>query len=188
MVRLAPLLAALFVLLVSCGTGTTGTDPLPFTVQEYIDGTASSGSYSLAAKAVKASGVYSALAEEDYPLLLILFGENSILETYLKEQGLTEAEFLAHPKLAEFVKSHLIYDDVDLVALRSTLGASASFKSAAGINIVIKNVKDSQGGRVMGGTANGVPLSLWCTEDSSTGDGKVCLSDGPVVTDFDWSR
>jgi hypothetical protein len=169
-------------------------DPIPLTVQNYVDSLITSTrnqSVRLSARAVKASGVYEHLKEDtDYPLLLILFDGEGTLENYLKSQGLTEESFLAHPKLAQFVRSHLIYASVDIYKLRGEIGSSATFTSAAGTRIEIKTVKSSEGGAVKGGTANGVPLQLWCAEGSQleSKEGYVCFADGPIVSDFNWSQ
>ncbi|MGL4609487.1 MAG: hypothetical protein ACRCYY_07345 [Trueperaceae bacterium] len=184
-----------FLLIAGCDKepGLEVDPPLTFSIQEYVDAlvTEEDTSVRLSAEAVKESGVYDKLTENEHPLLLILFDGEGVLETYLASQGLTEESFLAHPKLAQFVNSHLIYDDVDIYTLRGEIGATATFTSAAGTPIEITTVKSSEGGAVKGSTANGVPLQLWCAEGGALpppDEGFVCFADGPIVSDFDWSQ
>lgn len=171
---------------------TNPIDPIPLTVQNYVAGLADNKniSVSLSAKAVIKSDVYQEMTEEKYPLLLILFDGEGTLERYLLEQGLTEENFLAHPKITEFVRSHLIYESMNLKNLSFELGKTVSFKSSAGSMVELKVIKSSEGGAVKGGTANGVPMNLFCA-DASQRQGKeasVCFADGPIVSDFDWSQ
>ena len=139
-------------------------------------------------KAIRISGVYDNLSVDRYPLLLMASIQEDALETYIAEQGLSEAEFLAHPKLPEFVRSHLIYDKVDVLELRTTPGAKATFKSAAGTEVVIEN--ESASGT---GSANGVAIDLFCSESedptyNTDAKGLLCKVAEPIVKDFDWSR
>jgi hypothetical protein len=166
--------------------------PLSYTIQQYVDALAtgmSNTSAALSAEAVKVSGVYDALSEANYPLFLILFDKEGSLESYLAENGLTREGFLTHPKLSEFVRSHLIYGQVNIDS--SNIGSNARFQSDAGSEITIEVVRDSEGGKVKGGTANGVALQLFCpvsTTDVESETSQICFADGPILQNFDWSQ
>ena len=146
----------------------------------------------LSDRALVASGVYDDLTVDRYPLFLMLIREEGALENYIARQGLSEEEFLNHPKLPEFVKSHLVYEEVDVLELRSTPGASVTLESAAGTEVVIEN---QEGSNV--DLANGVPIDLFCAEGrdptypnpGSTDEAALlCHIAEPIVEDFDWSR
>ena len=189
-VHLLVSLAVLSLGLIACDTEPV-TDPTPFTVQNYVDSLieTSEGSAKLGAEAVKASGVYEDL--DVNPLLLILPDGATALEDYIQEQGLTRESFLNHPKLKRFVNSHLIYDEVDLAALRSgDVGTSETFESAAGIPITITKVNnDPDGVDVKNGEANGVPMDLRCAgEGNGNPSTFVCFTTGPIAKNFDWSQ
>lgn len=143
---------------------------------------------SLNERAIVDSGVYDDLTVERYPLMLMIVREVGVLESYIAAQGLSEEDFLTHPKLPEFIKSHLIYEEIDMLKLRTTPDASVTFESAAGTEIVIKNEPTPRMG-----SANGVPLSLDCAEGRditymTDAVGLLCTVAEPIVQDFDWSR
>ncbi len=151
------LIALLTLLMAACEA--TKADPIPFTsVQTYIETLTTGQTGSLWAKAVKASDVYSDLSTANYPLILIVFDNNTGLESYLEAEGLSQEAFLEHPRLTDFVKQHLFNTNVDWVSLRSEIGNSVTLQNAAGQVITLKHVKDSEGGQVKGGEINGVAV------------------------------
>ena len=72
------------------------------------------------------------------------------------------------------------------MALRSgPIGASKTFKSAAGTDIVITKVNDDPDGvGVRNGEVNGVPAPLSCAGESEFG--MICYMDTPIVEGFVW--
>ncbi len=139
-------------------------------------------------RAITASGVYDDLAVNRYPLLLMFINEMSVLQAYIAEQGLNEETFLAHPKLPEFVKSHLIYEEVDVLELRTTPDAEVTLESAAGTEVVIENQPYPEVD-----LANGVAIDLGCLEGEdptyeTDAKGLLCYVAAPIVRDFDWSQ
>ena len=183
-------LLALSLIFVACDATPT-TDPVPYAVDETFNQPELADD--LEAQAVKASGIISELGRDDYPLTLFLTGEDN-LETYLEQQGLTEEAFLAHPKLAEFYNSQLIYAEVEIEKLRTApIGTSQSYTSSAGTDITLTKVKNAFNevdGR--SGEVNGVPSDLSCYIDYGVnpGDssGMICYADAPIVENFDWSE
>ena len=154
-------------------------------LQDFID---TRPNASLNDRAIIASSVYDDLSVDRYPLMIMTVREKGALEAYIAEQGLSEEAFLAHPKLPEFIKSHLIYDEVDVLELRTTPGARATFESAAGTEVVIENVPAPRMGLV-----NGVSIDLLCAEGrdptySTDETGLLCYVAEPIVQDFDWSQ
>ena len=93
-------------------------------------------------------------------------------------------------KLSAFIKSHLIYDEVDVLGLRTTPSAKATFESAAGTEVVIESEPPAD-------LVNGVAIDLFCSEardptypNSGSTDEKalLCQVAEPIVQDFDWSQ
>jgi hypothetical protein len=196
------------ILLISLTSCTEGT-PIEYyfhTAQEVISQMADKGD--LSARAVVASGLYDSLDEESHPFTLFLIRqipvgsgttrdivveEDNTLKNYLAEQGLTESEFLAHPKLRTFVESHFIPEDVNLYNFRTIQNVRRVYEAASGEDIVFttgNNVVPADGDVVF---ANGVPISSYsCFFDvnpsPSGGYGQICYADAPLVSDFDWSE
>lgn len=168
------------------------TDPGSFTMKQLVESRAEAGNIS--AQAVISSGLYDALSAENYPLMLVLVPSNEDMEQYLKEQGLSQTEFLDHPKLLSFMERHLIDEFVDTVAIRSTQNTTVTHTSLAGSEVVFTTQEnlDPQQGDVM--FANGVPVSPYCTvsgngaESVIASEGQLCRATAPIVQDFDWSQ
>ncbi len=143
----------------------------------------------LYAQAVIASGLIDDLGEKDFPLTLIDVYEEKALKTYIAEQGLTEEEFLAHPKLRGFLEQHLIPGYVDLIKIRSTPNGRFVYTSAAGSEIVFTTGEDltQTPDNLNVAEANGVPFNPYCSGEGEEG-GQLCYAVAPIVQDFDWSR
>jgi hypothetical protein len=193
--------------LIACSSEGTDIDYYSFRVQEVIIQMAEKGD--LSARAVVASEVYDSLTEEDYPFSLVLIGkeyfragntseievpEDNTLETYLAGQGLSEDEFLAHPKLRTFVESHLIPVNVDFPTLWSTQQARLMYTTVSGNEVVFTtkdNLAPGNGDTIF---ANDIPFSHDCFFDPTPapapegGYGRICYADAPLVTNFDWSE
>lgn len=161
------------------------------TAREIIDQMADNGY--LGAKAVIASGTYNVLSEKEYPLLLMVFGSDGGLETYLSEQGLSEEAFLAHPRLRGFIEQHLINSYVNTVEIRSTPNTEVTHVSAAGsaVTFTTGSNLDPTKGDVM--FANEVPVEAYCAYSGNGGDSQlqmeaqICFVDAPIIK-FDWSN
>lgn len=208
MTRLLPVLTAVFILLSACGNNSAGADYKSYTVQERIDEMAEKGD--LMSRAFIESGIRNDIGEDDYPLSLfvvrstdrpvpddwlpsngLFVPEDDTLSDYLTEQGLTEEEFLAHPKLRSFVEGHLITADIDLPTLASTKNASETFKTVNGESVTITVAAELTPGEDDYVFANGVAISDFCAFDPTPaetgGYGQVCYARAPLITDFDWS-
>lgn len=167
------------------------TSPGYVETQETVDRLANEGN--LAARAVKASGLYDELSNNDYPFLLTLVESNTVLENYLSEQGLSKEAFLAHPKLRNFMEHNLIDSYVDIIKIRSTQNMKVTYTSAAGSEIALTTAEnlDPQMGDVI--FANSVPVEAYCFvsgnggEDDMQSKGLLCFANAPLV-EFDWSE
>ena len=163
------------------------TDPTRITLQNLMKREASKGN--LYSQAVVASGLIDDLGEKDFPFTLIDFYEEKALEAYIAKQGLTEAEFLAHPKLRDFLKQHLIPGYVDLIKIRSTPNGRFTYTSAAGSEVVFTTGKDltQTPDSLNVAKANGIPFSPYCGYEGAEG-GQLCYATAPIVQSFDWSQ
>lgn len=138
-------------------------------------------------RAIKAAGLLDNLGRDDYPLTLFISGDDN-LRAYLKAEGLTEEEFLNSPKLEEFYKSQLVYEEIDIYMVgNGPVGNSLTYKSAAGSDITITKTDEDSGADV-NGEINGVPAYLGCYRDIDykKPTGLLCYADAPIVKDFAW--
>lgn len=176
-------LGALALGLMACDQEGGPVDPVPYSVKGAIEQPGMADNFE--AQAVKASGIVNGLDRDSYPLTLFLTGEDN-LKAYVAEQGLTEAAFLAHPKLADFYNAQLVYEDIGIVELRgSPVGTSETFTSEAGTTITVTKVSDEPDGpAVRNGTVNGVPFYIACSGENE--GGLLCYADAPVAVEFDW--
>ena len=161
--------------------------------QQFIDDLAARGD--LFAKAVVSSGLYYELSPEHYPFPLLYVGPtNEAMKRYLAQQDLTEKEFLTHPKLRDFLESHLILGFVntreprpkhDFRAVRTTVNG-AKVVLTTGVNLKPRDNRLQ--------FANGVHFSPDCFFSGvnfsplmfQKREGQLCVVDAPIV-EFDWS-
>ena len=161
----------------------------------------------LSARAVIASGVVGQLSDDHFPLSFYFINEGNIsfgadsatgssetvfrvgdtaLRSYIAAQGLSEEAFLEHPKLREFLLSHLILADALINDTQD--GVSKTYTSAGGREIELTTDFSRAKGVVY---ANGVP-TRYCYAQGRSGvapyvKGYLCFSEAPLFDDFDWS-
>ena len=161
----------------------------------------------LSARAVIASGVIGQLSDDHFPLSFYFVNEGNIsfgadsacgssetvfrvgdaaLRKYIAAQGLSEEAFLKHPKLREFLLSHLIL--ADALVNNTQDGVLQTYTSAGGRSIELTTDFSRAVGVVY---ANGVPTRYCTFEEGSEGGpsvyGYLCFSEAPLFDDFDWS-
>lgn len=205
------LVVTLFLFLPACSDGSGGNggdggerDDFPLTV--FVERLEATGD--LTAKAVIASGVIDQLSDDNFPLTLYLLNEANYflgsdsaegssettfergdepLRAYIAEQGLTEEEFLAHPRLRDFIESHLILAEVTLNNTND--GVTETYTSAAGNEIVLSTDYSRAEGVVF---ANGVATTDCFFSERAAGGpsvyGYLCFTEAPIIEGFDWSN
>ena len=132
------------------------------------------------AKALANSDLFSEL--NSYPASLIYVTKDAF-NTYLAANNLSEAEFLASPKLEAFLGTLIIPS----ASIGSRLTETGTFETSAGTSIVTSNKSEYQLGGNVELTINGVPaticsLSVPKREDAS---GTICFVTEPPSS-FTW--
>ncbi len=162
--------------------------------QQYIDHLVTRGD--LFARAVVSSGLYDKLSREHYPFLLLHVGPtNKSMKRYLAQQGLTEKEFLTHPKLRSFMENHLIVGFVNTREPRPKRDSRRVRTTVNGSKVVLTtgaklNPRDD---RLQ--FANGVHFSPdrffsgvnFSPVMFQKQEGQLCVVDAPIIN-FDWSE
>ena len=191
--------------LLSCnGQNPDGVDQVTARVDEIMSQMAEKGD--LFAKAVVASGLNEPLAKENYPLVLVLVNKNGFnindneevifdrdttFKAYVAEQGLTEEQFLEHPKLRDYMESYLVPGYIDFGQIRITENGRFAYKTVSGREMVFTTRESPTVGNGDAVAVNGVNIGDFCFFDflyEESESGHICFADAPIVKDFDWSR
>lgn len=167
-------------------------------IQYYIDELTAQGN--LFARALKVSNLYNFLTSDKYPFVVFFVpSTDGQLERYLARQGLTPKAFLKHPKLRQFMESHLILRFVDTEQPRPLGKRKQDVVTYAinGYKIVLRTPVSykpkSRDYRLR--IANGKVFGPGClhsgpyltTAYSHRFEGQICFLNGPIFKDFDWS-
>lgn len=162
--------------------------------QQFVDDLVAKGD--LFAKAVVSSGLYDELSPEHYPFLLLHVGPtNKAMKRYLAQQGLTEKEFLAHPKLRSFMENHLITGFVNTREPRPRRDSRKIRTSVNDAKVVVTTGAHLSPRDDRLRFANGVHFSPDCFFSGvnlspvmfQKQEGQLCVVDAPIVK-FDWSE
>ena len=183
-----------------------GGDVDQFSLTEFIQRLEATGD--LTAKAVTASGVIDQLSDDNYPLTLYLINEGNYalgadsaegssetvfrkgdkaLQDYIAEQGLSEEEFLSHPRLRDFIEDYFVSEDITINDTRD--GSEETYTSVGGREIVLSTDFSRAKGVIF---ANGVATSgCFSDERGDSGPntyGRLCFAEAPLFEDFDWTN
>lgn len=107
---------------------------------------------------------------------------NTYINTYIASQGLSEEEFLNHPKLKEFLLLHFI--DKEITFNENYDGQTETYLGVSGNEVILStDFKRSIGGTTI---LNDIAVSTHCQYQYK--DGRLCFIDTAIVSDFDWSQ
>ena len=166
-------------------------------IQYYLDEIMKQGD--LFAEALKISGIYDTLTPDQYPFTLFFVqsaDSGGQLERYLAQQGLTPKSFLNHPKLRQFLESHLIVRYVNTQEPRPKGKRRAAISTVNGYKIVFTSQPSYPNGHEFYlRFANGLSFGSGClfsgpeisTPEFLKLEGQICFVNRPVVKNFDWS-
>ena len=164
-------------------------------IQYYLNDLVKQGN--LFAKALKVSGLYDTLTPNNYPFTLFFVpSSDGQLERYLAQQGLTPESFLNHPKLRQFLESHLIMRYVPTLQPRPKGKRRIVIETVNGYRITFSSQPSyPKGSEYYIRFANGLSFGSEClfsgleisTAEFRKLEGQICFVNKPVVKDFDWS-
>ena len=167
-------------------------------IQYYLDEIMKQGD--LFAKALKVSGIYDTLTPDRYPFTLFFVrsaDSGGQLERYLTQQGLTPESFLHHPKLRQFLESHLIMHYVNTQEPRPKGKRRVVVQAVSGYEITFSSQSTyyQKEQEYYLRFANGLSFGSEClfsgleisTPEFRKLEGQICFVNKPVVKDFDWS-
>ena len=154
------------------------------------------------------SGIIDQFSDDNYPLTLYLVNEGNYalgadsaegssettfergdeaLKAYILEQGLSEEEFLTHPRLRAFIEDYFISSDATINNTRD--GVEETFVSVGEREIVLSTDFSRKEGAVF---ANGVETTdCFFDERGDSGPsayGRLCFAEAPLFEDFDWTN
>ncbi len=171
-------LVLLLLLLAACTQKPQDAGLNTFPIQDTVNLLANDGE--VLARALQQSSLFPELA--DYPVSLIYVSKDAF-KTYLTTNNLTEAEFLAHPKLYAFLGT-LIVPDASIASLAAEEGA---YKTSAGTTIVTSDKSDFRLGGNLELKINGIGPVLCSVRATESRDssGTFCSVTEPPA-DFTW--
>lgn len=197
-------------LLTSCNTKSSESDsdtqrPI-LTGTEIVKGFAAAGD--LAALAMVKADVLNLLSDTNSSYAFFMLSEGRIsgdsekketyyhkgdtsLKTYLVEQGMTEQEFLEHPRLRDFMLSHFIPSEI-ITFNPGYDSQKQTYVSASGNTITLTTDFERAKTAMI---VNDVVVTRQCQINSNINTStrlleyrSLCFINEPIISDFDWSN
>lgn len=148
---------------------TTIIDPQYFVI---LDGLAQQPQNSLMTQAyLQEKSLRSSLSQKTLPVTVVIFRDDALLP-YLASKNLSQQDFLAHPRLIPFLKSHI---------LNEALKGDGVYTSSSGAKWTVKMQNSTQPASINGVLVAGCSDALVSPDAGAFYDGQTCFVDAPIV-------